>query len=242
MRPDTTPKFCKPRSVPYALREQIEKELDRLVQQGVLEKVEYSAWAALIVAVMKPNGNVRICGDYKVTINQYLEVDKHPLPKAEDLFVELSGGGGGGGEFSKLDLKNAYNQIMLDDNSREFVTINTHKGLFRPTRLPYGVAPASAIFQSKMEQLLQGIPMVVCRVDDILVSGQDDASHLAHLNEVLSRLRAANLRLRLDKCKFLQPSAEYLGYLINAQGLHTTDKKVAAIAAAPTPQNVQELR
>ena len=189
---------------------------------------------------MKPDGNVRICGDYKVTINQYFEVDKHPSPKTEDLFVELSGGE----KFSKLDLKNAYNQIMLDDNSREFVTINTHKGLFRPTRLPYGVAPASAIFQSKMEQLLQGIPMVVCRVDDILVWRQDDASHLAHLNEVLSRLRAANLRLRLDncKCKFLQPSAEYLGYLINAQGLHTTDKKVAAIAAAPTPQNVQELR
>ena len=144
-------------------------------------------------------------------------------------------GGGGGGEFSKLDLKDAYNQIMLDDNSREFVTINTHKGLFRPTRLPYGVAPASAIFQSKMEQLLQGIPMVVCRVDDILVSGQDDASHLAHLNEVLSRLRAANLRLRLDKCKFLQPSAEYLGYLINAQGLHTTDKKVCSNCSSANP-------
>ena len=239
VRPDTTPKFCKPRSVLFALREPIEKELDRLVQQGVLEKVEYSEWAAPIVAVMKPDGNVRICGDYKVTINQYLEVDKHPLPKAEDLFVELSGGGG---KFSKLDLKNAHNQIMLDDNCREFVTINTHEGLFRPTRLPYGVASASAIFQSKMEQLLQEIPMVVCLVDDILVSGQDDASHLAHLNEVLSRLRAANLRLRLDKCTFLQPSAEYLGYLINAQGLYTTDKKVAAIAAAPTPQNVQELR
>ena len=65
-------------------------------------------------------------------------------------------GGGGGGRFSKLDLKNAYNQIMLDDNSREFVTNNTHKGLFRLTRLPYGVAPVSAIFQSKMEQLLLG--------------------------------------------------------------------------------------
>ena len=128
------------------------------------------------------------------------------------MFVQLSGGGGGG-EFSKLDLKNAYNQIMLDDNSREFVIINTHKGLFRPTRLPYGVAPASAIFQSKMEQLLQGIHIVVCRVDDILVSGQDDTNHLAHLNEVLTRLRAANLCLRLDKCKFLQPSAEYLEYL-----------------------------
>ena len=69
--------------MPYALREPIEKELNRLVQQGVLEKIEYSEWAAPIVAVMKPDGNVRICGDYKVTINQYLEVDKHPLPKAE---------------------------------------------------------------------------------------------------------------------------------------------------------------
>ena len=97
MRPDTAPKFCKPRSVPYALREPIEKELDRLVQQGVLEKVEYSEWAAPFVAVMKPDGNVRICGDYKVTISQYLEVEKHPLPKAEDLFVELSEEGGGGG-------------------------------------------------------------------------------------------------------------------------------------------------
>ena len=91
--------------------------------------------------------------------------------------------------------------------------------------------------------MLQGIPKVVCRVDDILVSGQDGASHLAYLNEVLSRLRAANLHLRLDiKCKFLQPSTEYLGYLINAQGLHTTDKKVAAVTGAPTSQNVQELR
>ncbi len=91
MRPDTKPKFCKPRSVPYALREPIEKELDRLVEQGVLEKVEYSEWAAPIVPVVKPDGSVRICGDYKVTVNQYLEVEKHPLPKAEDLFVELSG-------------------------------------------------------------------------------------------------------------------------------------------------------
>ena len=93
VRPDTTPKFCKPRSAPYALHEPSAKELDRLIQQGVLEKVEYSECVAPIVAAMKPDGNVQRCGDYKVTINQYVEVDKHPLPKTEDLFVELSGGG-----------------------------------------------------------------------------------------------------------------------------------------------------
>ena len=238
IKPDVKPKYCKPRSVPYALREPIERGIERLVEQGVLEKVEYSDWAAPIVPVMKPDGSVRICGDYKVTVNPYLEVDKHPLPKAEDLFVELSGGE----KFTKLDLKNAYNQIMLDESSREYVTINTHRGLYRPRRLPYGVAPASAIFQSKMEQLLQGIPMVVCRVDDILVSGNDDDSHLAHLDQVLTRLGNANLRLKLEKCKFMQPSVEYLGYLINAQGLHTTAKKVKAISEAPIPTNVQKLR
>ena len=143
---------------------------------------------------MKPDGNVQICGDYKVTINQYLEVDKHPLPKAEDLFVELSGGE----KLSKLDLKNAYNQIMLHDNSREFVTINTHKGLFRPTRLPYGVAPASSIFQ-RWSSCSRGFSWLYVMLTTFLSRDNMMQTNLAHLNEVLLRLHAANLHLRLDK-------------------------------------------
>lgn len=133
-----------------------------------------------------------------------MEVDQHPLPNPEELFVTLSGGE----KFSKLDLSRAYQQILLEDESREYVTINTHKGLYRPTRLPFGVASASAIFQSKIEQVLQGIPMVVCRVDDILVSGKTDKEHLSNLNEVLSRLERAGLRLKLEKYKFMLPSVE----------------------------------
>ena len=101
--------------------------------------------------VRQPDGSIRICGDYKVTINQALAVDQHPLPNPEELLVTLSGEK----TFSKLDLSQAYQQIVLDEESREFVTINTHKGLFRPTRHPFGVAFASAIFQSKIEQTLQ---------------------------------------------------------------------------------------
>lgn len=84
----------------------------------------------------------------------------------QELFVELSGGE----KFSELDLSRAYQQILLDEDSREFVTINTHKGLYRPSRLPFGVSSTLAFFQSKFEQVLQGIPMVVRREDDILIS------------------------------------------------------------------------
>ena len=129
----------------------------------MLEKVRYSEWAAPIVPVVKPDKSIRICGDYKVTVSSVLEVDQHPLPNPEQLFVELSEGE----KFTKLDLSQAYQQILLDEDSRQYVTINTHKGLYRPTRLPFGVTSASAIFQSKIEQMLQGIPMVACRVDDI---------------------------------------------------------------------------
>ena len=184
IKPGSRPKFFKPRSVPHALKEGIESELTRLENMGVMEKVRYSEWAAPIVPVVKggDKSSIRICGDYKVTINSALEVDQHPLPNPEELFVTLSGGE----KFTKLDLSRAYQQIELDEESRGYVTINTHKGLFSPTRLPFGVASASAIFQYKIEQVLQGIPMVVCRVDDILVSGKSDSDHLSNLSEVLS--------------------------------------------------------
>ena len=238
VKPDSTPKFFKPRPVPHAVKGAIEQELDRLESIGVIEKVRYSEWAAPIVPVVKPDNSIRVCGDYKVTVNSVLEVDQHPLPNPEELFVTLSGGE----KYTKLDLSRAYQQILLDEDSREFVTINTHKGLYRPTRLPFGVSSASAIFQSKIEQVLQGIPMVVCRVDDILVSGKNDQEHLDHLNEVLTRLESAGLRLKLSKCKFMQPTVEYLGYRIDAQGLHAIEKKVEAIRNAPAPENQHQLR
>ena len=147
-------------------------------------------------------------------------------------------------------MSQAYQQILLDEGSREYVTINTHKVLYRSTKLPFGVASASAIFQSKIEQVLQGIPMVVCRVDDILVSGKNDQDHLKNLNEVLTCLKQAGLCLKMEKCKFTKPSAEYLvdmhvdmhGYRVDMHGLHAIKKKVEAIKNAPAPENQQQLR
>ena len=116
LKPEAQPKFCKFRTVPYHMRTSIEDELDRLEREGVLEKVTFSEWATPIVAVPKSDGKVRLCGDFKVTINPQLRVDQYPLPKAEDLFAMLAGGK----RFTKLDLSQAYLQLELHPASCEY--------------------------------------------------------------------------------------------------------------------------
>ena len=118
--------------------------------------------------------SVRICGDFKGTINPVSKLDRYPIPKLEDLFTKLAGGKA----FTKLDLSQAYQQVRLDDNSKQYVVINTHKGLFRYTRLPYGISSAPGIFQRVMDNLLKGIPGVVVYLDDTLVTGTTAEEHL----------------------------------------------------------------
>ena len=232
------PKFFKPRPVPFAIKGAIDLELDQLESSGILKKVSHSEWAAPIVVVPKKDGHLRICGDYKITVNQALDVEQYPLPKPEDLFASLSGGK----KFTKLDLSQAYQQLILEEESQKYVTINTHKGLYQYTRLPYGVASAPAIFQRVMDSILQGIPHVICYIDDILVTGSDDEDHLSNLSQVLQRLHQHGVRMKKAKCEFLKSSVEYLGHCIDTEGLHTTNSKLKAVADAPVPRNVQELR
>ena len=101
-----------------------------------------------------------------MTINQAVVEDKYPIPRVNDLYAGLNGGE----TFSKLDLSQAYLQLTLDEDSRDYVTINTHKGLFRYTRLPYGLAVAPSIFQRTLECVLAGIPRVCIFMDNILVT------------------------------------------------------------------------
>ncbi|CAG2235627.1 unnamed protein product [Mytilus edulis] len=113
------PKYFKARPLPYALKDKVEKELERLEKEGQIQQVEFSDWAAPIVPVVKENGSIRICGDYKVTVNAVSKLDNYPIPKTEDLYATL----GGGQEYTKLDLNQAYQQIELDEDSKRFKRI-----------------------------------------------------------------------------------------------------------------------
>ena len=144
--------------------------------------------------------------------------------------------------FSTLDLSHAYNQLMLDEVSRNLVTINTHRGLYRYTRLPFGIASAPAIFQKTMDSILQGMEGVACFLDDILVTGSSEEEHLKNLESVLQSLMKHGVRLKREKCFFMRTSVEYLGFKVDAEGLHATEEKLKAITEAPRPCNVTELR
>ena len=117
-----------------------------------------------IVTVPKKDRSIRIYGDYKVTITPSLDVDQYPLPKPEELFASVSGGT----KFTKLDLSQAYQKMLLDEESKNLVTINTHRGFYRYTRMPFGIASAPAIFQLTMDVILRGIPHTICYIDDTL--------------------------------------------------------------------------
>ena len=239
VEPGAAPRFNPARSVPYALRDKVDQELQHLQNEGILEPVETAEWAAPIVAVLKRDKSaIRICGDFSVTVNPVSKLDRYPIPKSEDLFAKLAKGK----QFSKLDLSHAYQQIPLEVESRKYVVINTHRGLFQYTRLPFGISSATGIFQRVMESLLQGIDGVVVYLDDILVTGSSEEVHLRALEEVLRRLERAGLKVKQSKCAFMRPSVTYLGHKIDAEGLHPLDDRVRTIKDAPTPTSVSGLK
>ncbi|XP_072144400.1 uncharacterized protein [Dermacentor andersoni] len=232
IREGAQPKFHKARSIPYALREKVETELDRLVDQGILSPIAHSEWAAPIVPVLKKDGSLRICGDFKITINAACITDQYPLPNIEDIFASLRGGS----FFTTLDLKDAYNQLPLDEEARKLAVINTHKGLFCYNRLPFGVASAPAIFQRRMETVLAGLPAVQVYLDDVLIA-ERQGDNGSVLRDVLRRLQENGIKLKAEKCHFRKDSIVYLGHRIDKDCLHPLEKNLAAIRDSPRPTN-----
>ncbi|XP_059049435.1 uncharacterized protein K02A2.6-like [Achroia grisella] len=217
----SVPKFLKSRPIPFAIRERVFKEIDRLVQEEVLEPTTHSEWATPIVPVLKANGQVRLCGDYRSTVNAATNTDTYPLPTLNEAFVQLQGGV----IFSKIDLEQAYTQVAVDNNTASLLTVNTPRGLYKVKRLAFGVKACPGIFQRLMTSLLAGITGIAVLLDDIVISGKDINIHNARLEMVLQRLQKAGLRVNKEKCLFAVPKVKFLGYLIDESGIHPSKEK-----------------
>lgn len=158
-------------------------------------------------------------------VNPNLNTEKYAILRIDDLFAEVNGFK----YFSKIDLSQAYAQIILDEEARKLCTINTHKGLFRYNRLPYGISSAPGIFQRIVEQTCRKIKGVIIFLDDILIGGRTEEELLQNLYRVFQILQEIVLKVKLNKCKFFQKSVSYLGFTVDEHGLHPNQNRITAI-------------
>ncbi|KAK9738436.1 hypothetical protein QE152_g9919 [Popillia japonica] len=164
----------------------------------ILSKVDTSLWASRIVSIIKANGDIRICGDFKVSINPYLVVGEYHLQTIGEQLATMAGGD----KFTQIELSRAYLQQEVAPEDRHLLTLNTHKVLYQANRLLYGVASAPAIWQREIEKILQSIPGVSVFLDDIKITGPDDATkvyafidvtNLLQINQINSLLTTVDL-------------------------------------------------
>ncbi|KAK3917257.1 hypothetical protein KUF71_026111 [Frankliniella fusca] len=154
LKDNAQPIFAKAYPLPFGMEKPVNEVLDNLVQSGKAVRVRVAEWASPGFAVPKKDGKVRYVADFKRTLNPQLRVDYYPLPRPDHVFSNLSNGK----FFTSLDLTDAYTQLVLHPDSQELCVLNTHKGLYKLTRLIYGVNSAAAIFQSTMDSILDGLP------------------------------------------------------------------------------------
>ncbi|CAA9998983.1 unnamed protein product, partial [Nesidiocoris tenuis] len=178
LKPNSTPVFQRARPIPFALRRGVEEELDRLVRENVLEKLDYSEWSSPVVPIVKPTGSIRLCGDYSSTVNPQVEITQDPFPGFEEAFQALRGGK----RFTVLDVRSAFLHLPVSLKTSEILTLNTHRGLYRPKRLMYGTSPAPAVWQKFMENILKDADCTVVH-DDLIITSRNDGEHLKRLEK-----------------------------------------------------------
>lgn len=238
MKDGVVPTYRKPRTLPLTLEDKVGAEIDRLIQAGVLSPVEASEWGTPIVPVAKNDGTLRICGHYKVTVNPELLIHRHPLPRIEHLIANLQG------EvfFSKIDLKEAYAQVPVSEESKKILTISTHRGSFQLNKLPYGIVSAPGFFQRQMKQIFAGMPDVNVFLGDIIIKGKIAEKNVETTSQVLDQLRECGLKLKKKKCELLVRKIRYLGVEIDEHGVHVLRERVETIDKAPAPTTKKELQ
>lgn len=227
-----------PRRVPVPLLKPVECQLQKMEKEGVITRVsEPTDWCSPIVVVPKKNGEVRICVDY-TALNKSIQREYHPIPSVEPILATL----GQAKYFSRLDAYSGFYQVELHPESTLLTTFITPFGRFKFNRLPFGISSAPEHFQRMVHQLLEGQEGVACLIDDILVWGRTKTEHDSRLLEVLDRLKQKGLTLNRDKCVFAQETVQFLGHVINKDGVTPDSDKIATIVNMPPPTDVTELK
>ena len=223
---------------PRRFKDEIEKAIKELLAMGHIIPSS-SPFASLVVLVLKKDGTMRMCIDYRA-LNKKTIKNRYPIPCIDELMDELHGAV----FFSKIDLHSGYHQIGIREKDIEKTAFRCHFGHFEFLVMPFGLTNAPASFQSCMNHIFRGQlrKSILVFFDDILVYSKTWQEHMGHLEEVLSIMEAQSLYAKESKCEFGMTELLYMGHIISAQGVQVHQEKIKAILDWPTPKNLMELK
>lgn len=204
------------------------------LQKGFIEASQ-SPFASPILCVRKPNGDIRICVDYR-KLNLITRKDSYPLPRIDELLSRPSKAK----IFTKLDIRAAFNRIRMDPDSEEYTTFRTRYGSYKCKVLPFGLTNGPATFMRYMNDVLIDFldDFCIAYLDDILIYSDSEEEHEGHVRKVLARLRRAGLQADIQKSEFHVTRTRYLGYVLTNTGLEVDPGKVEALRNWKEPTTV----
>jgi len=217
----------KPYPLPYAMQEVVDKELETMLKMGIIESSS-SAYASPIDVVKKPDGNNRVCVDFR-KLNKVTLFDPEPTPQPEQIFAKLEKDS----YFSTFHVTKGYWQIPVRTQDKPYTAFITHRGLHQCRVMSFGVFNAPASFNRLMRKLLHGNDCLDNYVDDVLAHTIDWLLHITALRDFFVRVRNAHLILRTTKCSIGFSSVPYLGHKVGNKCLKPKADMVARILEAP---------
>ena len=249
----TPPIASKLYTLPLKHYKWVQREIETLEKAGIIER-SISPWASPVVIVPKKSApgkppRRRMCVDYRRINKLQPEVTNAdgrkgcisliPLPKIDELYAKLKGYK----VFSSLDLRSGYYHIGLTDSAKpKSAFILSSLGKYQFNRVPFRLMQAPAYFQKLINDVLKGCNFAMGYLDDIIIYSRSEKEHLEHLEEIFIRLKAAGLKLKLEKCCFFKRHIQYLGHLISADSIQPLPEKLESIAKMPAPKNPKEVK
>ena len=233
---DEKPIRSRPYHTPYAMREIIDQEIEKMMELGIIERSK-SPYSSPVVLVLKKDQTYRFCIDYR-KLNNITKFHAEPIPDQAHLFSKLQKAK----YLSRIDLTKAFWQISIPEEDRPKTAFITHNGLYQWKVMPFGMVNSGATFSKMMSKLLENLPNVYHFMDDIIVGTGDWQSHMIALNELFTRLRVHNLTVKHEKCQFGYEKLEFLGHVIGKGEISTQPEKIQKVIDAEKPKNKKEMR
>ncbi|GJS84481.1 putative reverse transcriptase domain-containing protein [Tanacetum coccineum] len=227
---------------PYRLApsemEELSTQLQELSDKGFI-RPSSSPWGAPVLFVKKKDGSFRMCIDYR-ELNKLTVKNRYPLPRIDDLFDQLQGSS----VYSKIDLRSGYHQLRVRNEDIPKTAFRTRYGHYEFQVMPFGLTNAPAVFMDLMNRVCRPYldKFVIVFIDDILIYSKTKEEHDVHLRLILELLKKEELYAKFSKCDFWLSKVQFLGHVIDSEGIHVDPAKIESIKDWESPKTPTEIR